>query len=191
MEKIDTHSLWEWEKLLEDEWLWDIDKKEWFREQKISTQKSVNNILDIWDIEREKNIKIHVLKEDSTIEIYGLDGRLIGYIKPWLYTYHSISKSDHLEKIVFEEYRWKWFGQLLFDLYKRYNFHVPSSEYTHKISVIEFLLKNWYDISSIIADNWEEIELSENDIYEFFDEIKIRKQKKEDDLNFTYKMVRK
>lgn len=183
-----------WEKILEAEWLWDLDVIEWFREK-------VNDILEfknektfynfIKDFEEKNNLKVMFDNNNASISFFEKEtSRKIWFIRPWHYSYNWLEKSSHLEKVIEPDYRWKGFWKKLIEIFVNYwklkwykNFLLPKNEYSHKLSSISLFVKYfWYEITWKFID-WERIEV---DDYEF-DRIYLRWV---DDLDFTYELTR-
>lgn len=157
-----------WDQLLASEWNWDIDLIEWFSAE---TSTKISSLLDISDLEEKHNIKIHIDREYNWVTLFDNKGTLIWYFKNGHYTYWNIDHSEHIEKVVFEEFRWKWYAQILFDIYKNI-FWLPKTEVWHDKSSILFLLKNWYKIVWYYDDNWDFVEF--NDVQSIQSEYDLR-----------------
>lgn len=188
MKSFDINSLKDWELLLDD-LEGNVDKELWLTEVAQKSKKKVVTLLDISDIEREKNVKFQIEFDTQIINLFSSKNELIGYIKPWYYTYGNISKNSHLERKVFDDFVWKWFWQLLYDVYEWLQFPIPKQEYTHKASVILFLMKNGYKLVSRFDLNGEEIEMTQSEIITLEDQLQDYIQNGDLDLENTYKMV--
>lgn len=195
MENLDKKSSEYWENILKSEWLWDLDEKEWFSER-------VENIINItskdWfekfilDFENKNNLKVEINDEEASVYFIDISSKkLIWFVKPWHYSYNWLEKSDHLEKVIEPDFRWKWFWKILLEIFLNYgkingfkNFSLPKKEYSHKLSSISLFVKYfWYKITWKFID-WEKVEV---DDYEF-DRIYLRKQ---EELDFTYEISKK
>jgi len=70
----------------------------------------------------------------------------------------NFSTDSHLAHWVKNDFKWEWYGQLLFDLYKMLVFNtndaiIPEKEYVSKPSRLLFLLKNWYKLESKVVQD--------------------------------------
>jgi len=178
-----------WDEKLEESWEERL-RKEWLgviAEELDSNKGKVYDVISARDLEENKWITFDIDEEFSCINMYTSNLELIWYIKPWNYTYWRVSSNNHLEKKVFEEFRWKWYAQALYDLYKE-KFNIPEEEYTHKASVINFLLKNGYTLVSKIDLDWSEIELTPNDISIILEELSDSIKNWDNDLNYIYRL---
>jgi len=188
----------DWEKYLEGEWLWDIDKEIWFVSSSVSNK--IDKILSIKDlfsyiesIELEKNVRIDIDDTEKSITIYDKDNNnVIWEIKPWNYTYYWISNNNHMFQVVNDPYKWKWFWKLLIQAYSKLEefwykwFELPKEEYTHTPSMLNLLSSNWYYIVWRYTA-WEYEELTDEDIYQIYEDIDSWKYE-EDDFWTTYKL---
>lgn len=179
----------EWEAILQAEWLWDIDSLEWFWKAKKHVKQKAMTLLDITKIEDEKKVKFNIDAESQSIELFTSSWELVWYIKPGFYTYWHISKSSHLERKIYDEFTTKWFWQLLFDVYAWLNFEIPKEEFTHKPSVILFLQKNGYTLTSRFDESGLEVDLDESEIFQLENDLLQLKNAWDADLDYTYKMV--
>ena len=178
IDKIKKNIDWDDPSLNLDMLVWDV--LEWFITEKSDTINKITNF-DIDYLENKLNIRIDIY--EYWVSIYEKESDLeIWAISKWIYSHNWVESNDHLYKKVHENYRWKWFWSILFNLYKN-NFWLPSTEMSHKNSVIKFLSKNWYTLSSRIS-NWSEIELNYDEINDI-----IYWDHNNDDLNTTYKLI--
>lgn len=191
---LNKNDLEYWENILETEGLWDLDQKEWFSDK-------IENILKfrdknwfekfILDFEEKNNLKVEIKDEDSSVYFIDKDSnRLIWFVRPGHYSYNWLEKSEHLEKVIEPDFRWKWFWRVLIEIFLNYwkinnfkNFSLPKKEYSHKLSSISLFVKYfWYEITWKFID-WEKVEVDE---YEF-DRIFLRNV---EDLDFTYEITK-
>lgn len=175
MKNLDVNSFEYWEKILEKEGLWDIDVKEWFSEKvkKVLVLKTIKDLDNyILEIEERNNVFFEIDEENFSVILYDRDTKNeIWFVKPWIYSYNWLNKKSHLDFVVSDNYRWKWFWKNLLEIYDFYwkvsknkNFSLPIKEYHHKLSSINLFIKYfWYKISAKFID-WEKIEV---DDYEF------------------------
>lgn len=189
MPKFDRNNPQDWEKLLHIEWLWDLDAIEWFWEVVTQTKIKTIALLNIPKLEDEYHVKFKIEPDIQSIELYTLDWKLIWYIKPGFYTYGNVSKESHLERKIFDDFIWKWYGQLLYDVYRGLHFPIPKEEYTHKPSVILFLQKNGYKLVSRFNENGDEVELDYIELAQLDIDIIDQKNAGDEDLDYTYKLV--
>lgn len=189
MSEINTNNSQYWELLLQMEWLWNLDTLEWFWEVQIQTKIKTLTLLDISKIEDEYKVKFKIESENQSIELYTIDWKLIWYIKPGFYTYGNVSKEAHLERKIFDDFIWKWYGQLLYDVYRWLHFPIPKEEYTHKASVILFLQKNGYTLVSKFDENGDEGELDYIELAQLDIDLEDKKNTGDEDLDYTYKLV--
>lgn len=182
-----------WEKKLAEEGLGDIDKKEWFSEVSTRVSRSLvcfnkhNFPEKISWIEESYNISIHFY-EDSLVLIDDLWNE-IGFIKKWHYSYHGLEKSSHLESVIHDQYRWKGYWRLMFELFENYwkafsdsRFRIPKTEFSHKKSMIYFLIKYFdYKIVAKYVDGerFDVLEIDEEDVLS-----------QNDEFDFTYELQR-
>lgn len=182
LECIDPKKANEIMNILED----DIDKKEWFIVEKTENKKvfnidlegltfkeSIKELLKYW-------IKIKIDRSKYSIKLY----------KKWIFIWeiHKDAYRDwifftnnHLYKLIEEQFKWKWFWKLLFELYIKKtqednNFILPDVDYTKKVSIISLYKKFWYKITWKISSRWTYIELNKND-YKLISKIKEKLKK--------------
>jgi len=62
-----------------------------------------------------------------------------------------------------EYYRWMGFAKILFNEFDRV-FWANDIEYSRKIDIIKFYLKQWYYVSDVIDDSWESLEYFDDEI---------------------------
>lgn len=119
--------------------------------------------------------------------------------KDWLF-----STNSHLAHWVENDFKWEWYGQLLYDIFKYLVFNtsdaiIPEKEYVSKPSRLLFLIKNWYKIESKITQDKHKVTfslLSDSQIDDIIKTSKdlIKRQKENSDFlekNFkcTYELV--
>ncbi len=188
----------EWENFLEKEWLWDLDKQIGITStsysKKIDSILSLDNLFEYLEsVENEKNVRINIDDTEKSITILDRENdNIIWEIKPWNYTYNNISNNNHMFQVVNEPYKRKWFWKLLLQVYSKLEefwykwFELPKEEYTHTPSMLNLLTSNWYNIVGRYVQ-WEYEELSEEDIYNLYNDIDLQKFE-EDNLGVTYKL---
>ncbi len=173
-----------WDKILEKEWLWSLDKKEWF----IQVQENKEKIIDLIDlnnieeIEKKLKIKININKEDKKITLEDNNWYEIWRIEPWIFYMYNYEDESHLYKKIDESFRWKWYWTILMNLYKKY-FELPKTEVSYKISTIRFLQKFWYNLKYKII-NWNEYFITEEEKNEI-----LYWEVYNDELSSVYKLI--
>lgn len=185
MKNLNENSLEYWENLLKSEWLWDIDKELWIKEQKNikNTKKETRKKIDlvfnpdnyIKNFEKENpDLKINIDFENSEIEILDKNWLAIWHIWPGFVPFEWFENEPHLYFEIDEKYRWKDFWKFLFSIYKHFskkdkNFILPENEYVSSPSNLNFFIKN--EIFSIVEvyDKDEKIfrELDEQDLKKY------------------------
>ncbi len=153
-----------WEKILEEEWLWDLDKDYWFYEESIIESDIWKNNFDIEDIlnlwlnfkellekfSKEKNIYANINFNKNIFSIFNKSNNsLIWEIKLAKYNDNWFKRDVHLYNVIEDDYKWKWFWKILFLLYKKLteensDFILPEEEYTNIVSMINLYKKFWY-----------------------------------------------
>lgn len=167
-----------WENILASEWLWDIDKKEWFKEIKLSE----NDILDIQEeIENTTNLVDNILSQKKSLEenddlmikinqiekkysiniVIDTENKKINFIDKiswelvwemydWVYNIWD-ETYNHTWIEIWEKYKWKWLWKIIFELYNEV-FWVLNEEYTRKYDTYKFYKKVWYNMAYIIDE---------------------------------------
>lgn len=173
-----------WEKLLENEGLWDIDKKLWIKNiwktniknTSDYTKNDVEKILNSSNFEKYfyknfPNLELNVDYQNWEINIYDKKTKiLIWHIGSWKNILPWYEREEHLYFEVDEKYSWKWIWKFLYEYYvllsKKYkNFVVPKEDYISSPSMLNFYLKN--EIFSLVSEynfeskNFEELSFSE------------------------------
>jgi len=189
---VDKNNYLYWESLLDSEWLWDIDKSEWFdiidmnnniseKGENIvsSIKKKYNNILDISYLEKKYNITIIVDEDNKKIVFLdNKDKSIIWEVYDWkmevLWTDY-----DHVWIEVYDMYKWKWFWTILMNLYKN-KFSLPQEDLTQKYEKYKFLKKFWYE-------PYELINLDTQETLHIFDDTDIKNML--DSWNYILKMT--
>ncbi len=181
-----------WENILASEWLWDIDKKEWFKEIKLSE----NDILDIQEeIENTTNLVDNILSQKKSLEenddlmikinqiekkysiniVIDTENKKINFIDKiswelvwemydWVYNIWD-ETYNHTWIEIWEKYKWKWLWKIIFELYNEV-FWVLNEEFTRKYDTYKFYKKVWYNMAYIIDEKSLEtiIPLTEKEI---------------------------
>lgn len=176
--------------LLESEWLWDIDSKEWFKEIISSTVNQSLDLLDvsslISDLEEIHQVKFEINNEESELIIRNPIWQVIGYFRPRYYSHGKIEIFKHIERHIEPEYRWKWLWTAMDKVWRLKNLPNLETEVSHKPSNLIFLQNIGYKIVGYYDDNWEVIELSEGEIYSLEKQLKSLALSWDKDLDFSY-----
>lgn len=176
----------------------DIDIKEWFYKEKKEEKFNIEKLDFEESVEELSKHGILVEVDDyyHSIKLY-LEWNFIWEIYNDAYIDKNFSSTEHLYKEINEEYRWKGYWKLLFELYiKKSNedprFILPVEDYTKKVSVINLYEKFWYEIIWKINSLWEYTKITKEDIKEI-KEIKnnLKKWFMEYQLNYTVVLKRK
>lgn len=117
-----------------EEWDWSASTIQ------ISTQHNTQKLDYICQVDRK----------NQHIVLKARNWNIIGQIWKWTFKRGKFSSNNHLYKKIEEEYRWKWFGTILFEEYISAGFLFPEFEYTRKEEVIYLMEKFWYKIFSIV-----------------------------------------
>ena len=184
-----------WEKILEQEWLWDIDVKEVFKEKihyilHFKNEKKFQDFLE--KFQEENDLKVEF--DDYNASITFFDKKTwerIGFIRPGNYSYNWIEKTNHLEKVIEPAFRGRWLGKKLVEIFINYwkvkwykNFTLPEKEYSHKLSTISMMINDlWYDITWKFID-WVRLEVDDFEI----DRILLEKK---EHLENTYELTKR
>ena len=184
-----------WEKILEQEWLWDIDVKEGFKEKihdilHFKNEKKFQDFLE--KFQEENDLKVEF--DDYNASITFFDKKTwerIGFIRPGNYSYNWIEKTNHLEKVIEPAFRGRWLGKKLVEIFINYwkvkwykNFTLPEKEYSHKLSTISMMINDfWYDITWKFID-WVRLEVDDFEI----DRILLEKK---EHLENTYELTKR
>lgn len=176
--ELNTESPEYWESLLSEEWLG-------LFEDEITTNTKVSSILDSVDsLEslqnhinkylNDNNFSIDIDYINWEIKLYD-EELLIWEIKPTNYSEWSIESDSHLYKLVDEDYRWKWIGTFLMNVYSKLDdlkesaFSLPNTEHSSDKLMLQFLINHWYTIIWKYVD-WCFEESSDDINYYIFDE---------------------
>ena len=184
-----------WEKILEQEWLWDIDVKEGFKEKihdilHFKNEKKFQDFLE--KFQEENDLKVEF--DDYNASITFFDKKTwerIGFIRRGNYSYNWIEKTNHLEKVIEPAFRGRWLGKKLVEIFINYwkvkwykNFTLPEKEYSHKLSTISMMINDfWYDITWKFID-WVRLEVDDFEI----DRILLEKK---EHLENTYELTKR
>ncbi len=95
---------------------------------------------------------------------------LIGIIWKWSFNFGDFSSAEHYYKKVNENFRWLWIWSLLFNVKEAIN-GIINEEYSRKISSINFLLRNGFQIEQRIDKKWNEEEVTRDFESEIYEEI--------------------
>ncbi len=164
-----------WENILQREWMPDIDVSEWFTR--------ANEV-----IETPSEINIVVDSEEQSVTMHLFDWTLVWYMRPWCYTYGTVSSDQHIEKIIFPYFRGKGYGKVLLREYKKNNFYLPDFEYHHKPSALLFDQLNGYKVTHRIDDNGNKVEMSSSELAELNNTLLTLPRNDDSDLPYTYLM---
>jgi len=107
--------------------------------------KKILSTNDLEYIKQKLDIEIKIDIENKKVSLFNKNWILIWEIKPWNHSWTI--KIDHLYKYIKSDYRWKWLGSLIFNIYKE-KIWIPKTEISSKISWIRFLLNHWYKLES-------------------------------------------
>lgn len=197
----DKTDLWFWENILAWEWLWDLDQQEWFTIEKIEkeTKKKSAKIIDInslslEEIEKKAQVKIEIDEKNNFVIIKTLTWIEIGKIGQSDYKDWDFFTWEHLLNEIYEEFRWKWYWKLMYEVYlkiaKEKDYYIPTIEYSKKVSMINLYKKYWFKMESKIV-NWIEMKLAKSD-FDYIKSIKenFKKWYLEPELHFTIKLIK-
>lgn len=95
---------------------------------------------------------------------------LVGIIWKWSFNFGNFSSAEHYYKKVDENFRWLWIWSLLFNVKEAINW-IIDEEYSRKISSINFLLRNGFQIEQRIDKEWNEEEVTRDFESEIYEEI--------------------
>lgn len=166
------------------EWYENLDTLEGFytdwNRKRVSeiTEFKWNSLEEIIDnLEQEKNIKIVINHKSKSLSLYDKSNeKLIWEISIAKYKDGNFLRDIHLYNVVEDEYKWQWWGEIMFDLYDAMThdlegFIMPEEEYTNVVSMINLYNKRWFTPKYKIVD-WEDyyIELKWEDFI-LFEEI--------------------
>lgn len=96
-------------------------------------------------------------RKTSTLTLATRDGSLIWKIWKASFQKWKVKRNNHLYKKVEEDFRGKWYGNILMQEYINAWFPLPDFEYTTDFTVIRLLEKFWYKFFSIIDKFWNEV----------------------------------
>ncbi len=183
-----------WNNLLASEWLWVIDTYKTIS----STHSDIDKILNISSeeklqqiiIELENTHDIFIKINNESLQFFDKNHHEIGFIRQGHYSYYGLEKSSHIESLIHEDYRGKWFGKILYALFVTYgkitknsNFFLPKKEYSHKRSVISLLTQYfWYTISAKYIDG-ERYAVTDSDLYDF-------DHQQDDEIGYVYELTK-
>lgn len=95
---------------------------------------------------------------------------LIGIIWKWSFNFGNFTSAEHYYKKVDENFRWLWIWSLLFNVKEAINW-IIDEEYSRKISSINFLLRNGFQIEQKIDIKWNQQEVTRDFESEIYEEI--------------------
>ena len=95
---------------------------------------------------------------------------LIGIIWKWSFNFGNFTSAEHYYKKVNENFRWLWIWSLLFNVKEAINW-IIDEEYSRKISSINFLLRNGFQIEQKIDIKWNQQEVTRDFESEIYEEI--------------------
>ena len=116
----------------------------------ILSENSLNQIF--LQIETEFNCKVNMNPKNWFLNIENItNGETIWLIRPSEYVDGNIYETEHLFFELNEKYKWLEYWKLLYKLYERIwlendNFKIFDTEYTNITSMINFYIKEWYEI---------------------------------------------
>ncbi|MDD4151511.1 MAG: GNAT family N-acetyltransferase [Candidatus Gracilibacteria bacterium] len=190
-----------WENILAGEGLGDLDQQEGFTIEKIEkeTKKKSAKIIDInslslEEIEKKAQVKIEIDEKNNFVIIKTLTGIEIGKIGQSDYKDGDFFTGEHLLNEIYEEFRGKGYGKLLYEIYlkiaKERDYYIPTIEYSKKVSMINLYKKYGFKVISKIV-NGEEMKLSKSD-FNYMEQIKenFKKGDLEQKLDFTVKLIK-
>lgn len=178
------------DRLLESEWLWDIDSIEWFKEVIQDTSIKTLNILDkekyIKELEETHQVNFEINNEESEVILKNPIWQVIWYFRPRYYSHWKVEIFKHIERHVDEEYRWKWLAKALNKVWEISNFPILDKEVSHKPSNMLFLMSIWYEITGYYDDNSEIIELTQGQIIQLEKQLTSLVKSWDKELDFSY-----
>lgn len=183
LNNFDKNSPEYWNAILEEEWLSDLDKKEWFVTKKISEKfLEIKNILDSNSL--KNSVKKIEDEKDIDISLDFWNKKIIFYSRSWsekiweifnsTYKSHKIEHDNHLFLKVEEKFRDEWFWKILFWLHEKmwkekWVDLIPKKEFSKEKSKIIFSESIWYELKWKIPFwtlNYED--LTEDDYYKIY-----------------------
>jgi len=171
----------DWTKISVDDLLWpDSIEDEFFIDD--HTMNNTNNKLEEIDynnfenlidiIEEKYNINIIINENQKELSLKDDKNKLIWEVKIAKYKDWDFKRDIHLYNVIEDEFKWKWYGSLMFGLYieltkHNSNFILPEEEYTNIASMVNLYKKFWY-IPKYKIIFWFDvkIDLDENDFKE-------------------------